>query len=179
MDTKFFLALHSDVIVRDPGWLDMLMQPIDKDPSVACVGTGKLDDRPQILQFIKKITDVKKLLRTLTGKPEKQFYIRAICALYNTEVLKKEGLSFAANTDSGVTCGQQIYLDLMAKGYKTLPITDKAMMKKIYHLAHATMVLNPEFKVRKHTEEKCRRQLEALFSAPLIKELQKNSSLDR
>ncbi len=177
--TEFFLAMHSDVVVRDPAWLDMLMAPMRNDPSVACVGSGKLDDRPEFIQFIRRMTDLKRLIRAVSGKEEKQFYIRAICALYRTEVLKKEGLSFAANTDAGITCGQQVYIDLMAKGYRTVAIPDREMIRKIWHLAHATMVLNPEFKVRRRTQQKCRRQIEELFSTPLVKELREDASLDR
>jgi hypothetical protein len=53
------------------------------------------------------------------------------------------------------------------------------MAEYIYHLAHATMVLNPEFTVRKRTEKKCRRELMRILNAPLAREILNDSSLDR
>ena len=83
------------------------------------------------------------------------------------------------NVDDGVTCGKQLYYELVDRGYKTIPLQPYQMAEYIYHLAHATMVLNPEFTVRKRTEKKCRRELMRILNAPLAREILNDSSLDQ
>jgi hypothetical protein len=41
------------------------------------------------------------------------------------------------------------------------------------------MVLNPEFKVRKRTEKKCRRELMRILNAPLARKILDDISLDK
>jgi len=172
---EFFLAMHSDTFVRRPDWLSFLRKKINEDNYV-CAGTGKLDTTNQIVKFLRNIFDVKKIIRKISGNKKEVFYIRAICAIYKTEILIKENLSFAKDTDIGVTCAKQLYLDLNEKGYKCNIIPSSEMMKYILHLEHATMASNPEFKVRNKTRKKYKKHLEQVLNMPEIKKIleQKN-----
>jgi glycosyltransferase involved in cell wall biosynthesis len=178
-DTEYFMAMHSDTFVHREKWLEWLIAFMQNDPGMACVGGGKLELKPAWQMFLKKYTDYKLWLKNLNpNKKRDDFYIRTICALYKTETLLKENLTFNMKVDEGVTCGKQLYYELIDKNYKTRIIEPYDMSKYLYHLAHATMVLNPEFTVRKHTEKKCRKALMELLNSPLAKEILNDKSLD-
>lgn len=177
--SDFFVAMHSDTIVRKKGWLNLLADPAESDSRIACVGSGKLEVKPAWRVFLKNATDFKKWIRKYLNPEKERFYIRTICALYRTDILKKENLAFSMNVDEGMTCGKQLYFDLLRKGYGTAPLSPNLMLQYIYHLKHATMVLNPEFEVKKKTELKIRREMLKLFESDLIKDLRNNSSLDK
>lgn len=179
-DTEFFVAMHSDTFVHREGWLDMLLKPALANPAMACVGGGKLDLKPRWLMLLKSCTDVKEWLRRIRpGGKRRDFYVRTICALYRTEALRRESLRFAMDTESGMTCGQQLYYGLLAKGHTCKPLPETQVASFIHHLAHATMALNPEFTVRRRTEAKCRKRLEAVLNSPLAQEILNDKSLDQ
>ena len=178
-NTEFFMAMHSDTFVHKAGWLSEIANLATGKPDVACVGGGKLDLTPRWQLLLKQATDVNLWIKKLSSKKRLDFYIRTICALYRTEILRNENLRFAMNVDNGVTCGKQLYYELIDCGYKTIALQPYKMAEYIHHLAHATMVLNPEFTVRKRTEKKCRRELIRILNAPLAREILNDSSLDR
>lgn len=78
-----------------------------------------------------------------------------------------------------MTAAQQMYYDLMAAGYHSHIIPEYDQASCIHHLAHATMVLNPEFSVRKHTEKKCKKRLQKVLESDLTKQILADDSLDR
>ena len=45
-NTEFFISLHSDVFVKQSGWLGDLMKRFNNAPKIACVGTGKIEMLP-------------------------------------------------------------------------------------------------------------------------------------
>ena len=56
--TEFFLALHSDVIIKDGSWCNKLTTPFRKNPRLACVGSGKLEEVSAGSRLFKKMGDV-------------------------------------------------------------------------------------------------------------------------
>jgi len=178
---EFFLAMHSDTIVHKDGWLEELLAYFDGDPEMACAGSGKLDLKPKWEVMLKRFTDVKGWWRKVmvSDKRKYKFYVRAICALYRTETLVKEKLGFAMSVDEGITCGKQLFFELVKRGYKTKVVPEHKMAAMVHHMAHATMVLNPEFKVRDRTEMKCQKKLKRLFESPEIHEIMNDASLDK
>ncbi|MDD5728434.1 MAG: glycosyltransferase family 2 protein [Victivallales bacterium] len=173
--TEFFLAMHSDAIVHKDGWLSEFVG--ECGPGTACAGSGKLDLKPRWQMLLKEYTDYQEWIRRRQGV-SKPFYIRAICALYRTEILRRENLTFF-DPEKNFTCGQEIYLKLVEKGCPVNVISPWKMAKFIYHLAHATMVFNPEFTVRRRTEKKCKRRLENILKSPIVEAIQNDCSLDR
>lgn len=178
---EFFLALHSDVFIRRDGWLDWLLGRIEARPNIACAGSGKLDLRPRWLEFLRNATDFKRWWRRATiDDPRKlDFYVRAICAVYRRELLLREKLGFAMDVDQGMTCGKRLYFELLDRGFATDVVRDFEMARYVHHLAHATMVLNPEFKVRSKTDRKCRKKMAAILASPEIQEIQDDDRLDQ
>ncbi len=178
---EFFLSMHSDSIPRKPGWLTWLVTHIKNPPHTACVGSGKLDIKPAWQEFLKKATDVRAFIRRLVAKDPRKydFYVRTICSLYRTDILRKEKLTFSMGVDEGVTCGKRLYFELIDRGYHANVISERTMSGMIHHLAHATMVFNPEFKVRTGTERKCKAKMEKLLSSPAIQDILNDDSLDR
>jgi len=179
-ESEYFIAMHSDTFIHRPGLIEYLINLLGDDEKIACAGGGKLELKPKWKMLLKKYTDIKKWMKQLSPLTKRDdFYIRTICALYRTEILMKEKLRFAMNVDDGVTCGKQLYYELIDRGYRTKPVPPLNMSDYIFHLAHATMVLNPEFTVRKNTEKKCRRSLENLLNSTLVNEILNDSFLDK
>lgn len=179
--TEFFLSLHSDAIPRKPGWLTWLVAQIKNPPHTACVGSGKLDVKPAWQEFLKKATDVRAFIRRLTAEDSRKydFYVRTICALYRTDVLRKENLSFSMGVDEGVTCGKRLYFELIDRKLHVNLISERKMSEMVSHIAHATMAFNPEFKVRSGTERKCKVKLDKLLGSPAIQSIMSDDSLDK
>ena len=180
-ETDFLISMHSDTFVYRQNWLDQLMTPFANDPLMACSGGGKLDLKPKWEIWLKKCTDYKEWWRKLNRKnlPRRDFYIRSICGAYRMEYLKELNLKFTDGFDHGMTAAQQMYYDLMAAGYHSHIIPEYDQASCIHHLAHATMVLNPEFSVRKHTEKKCKKRLQKVLESDLTKQILADNSLDR
>jgi glycosyltransferase involved in cell wall biosynthesis len=183
--TEFFLALHSDVIIKDPSWLSKLLTPFQKNPALACVGTGKLEDVPAAYRLFKKMGDIKGLLRflkkNLLHKPDQLLpeYIRTTCAVYRTETLKKENLSFLPREEQKMTSGQALYYELVQRGYQTFYLPPEELKKVIDHVCHGTMILNPALGARKRTISKGIRRIKKQLSEGWIENLLEDSTLDQ
>jgi glycosyltransferase involved in cell wall biosynthesis len=180
-NTEYFLAMHSDTLIHRKDWLKWMIEQINIKENTACVGSGKLDLKPRWLVLFKQMTDIKLWMKKLRAEnPRKyQFYIRAICALYKTEILEKENLTFSMEVGNGMTCAKQMYFEMLERGYNTNVISDFKMAEIVYHLAHATMVFNPEFQIKSRTEQKCKAKMEMIFSKPVVQEILNDSSLDK
>jgi cellulose synthase/poly-beta-1,6-N-acetylglucosamine synthase-like glycosyltransferase len=191
-NTEFYVAMHSDTFVQHPGWLSELVSHFKNDPKIACgersriacVGSGKIELTPKWQVLLKKLTDIKALRRKLFSSPsqrqQSRYYNRAICCLYRTEVLRREGLSFLMGNNDGFTAGQKLYYELIDRGYKTVELPPSEMGRYITHLAHATQVINPqEFKLRAKTRRKFSRLADKILSSPAIQDIINDDSLDR
>jgi len=183
--TEFFLALHSDVMIKDSSWLSMLLTPFQINPALGCVGTGKLEDVPATNRVFKKMGDIKGLLRflktNLLHNPD-QFlpeYIRTTCAVYRTEILKKENLSFLPREEQKMTSGQALYYELVQRGYQTLYLPPRELKKVISHVSHGTMILNPALGARKSTIAKGIKKIQKQLNEGWIKSLLEDSTLDK
>ncbi|MBN2018771.1 MAG: glycosyltransferase [Sedimentisphaerales bacterium] len=182
-DNEFFVAMHTDAFVQHPGWLTELVSHFKNDPKIACVGSGKIELTPRWLQLLKKYTDYKALLRSISSAPQQReqlrYYNRTICCLYRTEVLRKEGLSFLMGNSEGFTAGQKLYYELLDRGYQTVELHPSVMGRYIAHIAHATQVINPqEFKLRAKTNRKFTRLADKILSSPVIQGIISDDSLD-
>ena len=186
-ETEFFLSLHSDVVIKDPMWLSTLTSPFQNSPRLACVGSGKLEEISTGYKLVKKIGDVKGLIRFLRraffyGKPRdnehQPEYIRTTCAMYQTEVLKQERLSFLPIEERGFTSGQALYYELVKRGYDIVYLPPDEIKKMLDHLNHGTMVLNPSLGARVRTISKGRKRIKEKLSENTIKSILTDASLD-
>ena len=189
-NTEFFVSMHSDTFVKKENWLADLIAHFDKGgncespaETVACVGSGKIEQKPQWRILLKKATDLRtfkrKLLRTPDPLGVHRYYNRTICSLYRTEVLRRENLSFHMDTENGLTAGKKLYFELVDRGYKTVELPMTVIGGYVVHVAHATQVVNPqEFTLRSKTVRKCRRLTDKLLNSNMAKCILEDSSLD-
>jgi len=183
-DTDFFASLHSDSIVHKDGWMEDLIKYFDNDHGVACVGSGKVELAPIWRKYLKKCTDFKtfkrKLLRTPDPIGKYRYYNRTVCSVYRTNILKEGKLSFLMDRDKGLTVGKKLYFELVDRGYKTVELPDRIMKKYIYHLAHATQVINAdEFNIRNRTQRKINRLIKKIWNSREVQTILADDSLDR
>jgi len=183
-NTEYFVSMHSDTFVRKDNWLKDLIDYFGHDESIVCVGSGKIELTPKWRILLKKATDFRtfkrKVLRERDPFGKFRYYNRTICSLYRTDILRRERLSFLMDRDKGLTVGKQLYFELVDRGYKTVELPPSVMGRFIYHLAHATQVVNPqEFTVRKRTRRKCHRLVDKVLSFDLIQDISTDDNLDK
>ena len=187
-DTSFFLSLHSDVVIAHSSWLSTLLGPFENDPHLACVGSGKLEEISPGYRLIKRMGDIKGLIRSLRrtcfqnesrNHDDQPEYVRTTCAMYRTEILKKEGLSFCPIEEKGLTSGQMLYYELVERGYPTRYLPPSELKKSICHLNHGTMVLNPFLGARKRTVSRGMSRIARKLKEDSIQHILANDNLDR
>lgn len=183
-ETEYFMSLHSDTFLLQDGWLSHLMSYFDNDPSVTCVGSGKLELRPEWQLWLKRVTDIKAHMRRFRGTHGKhdkyRYYNRTICCGYRTESLRKEGLSFIMNMAKEMAPGKELYFELVDRGRKTVEMPVKEMGRYVVHLAHATEpVVVRDLTRRKRTVRKFKRRLNEVWKHDVIQDILADSSLDK
>ncbi len=182
--TEFFVALHSDTVIHRDGWLELLLKPFRGGPKMACVGGGKVELEPAWRTWLKKCTDYKTFCRRLFRVPDPlgrhRYWNRTVCCAYRTEILRKESLSFLMDRQKGLTVGQKLYFELEDRGYLTVRIPDRVMRYYLFHLAHATQVLNAgEYRLSDRTLRKTRRMIRNVLNRKRIREILAEENLDR
>jgi len=183
-NTEFFVSMHSDTFVRKDNWLKDLIYYFGRDESIVCVGSGKIELIPKWRILLKKATDFRTLKRKVLREQDPvgkfRYYNRTICSLYRTDILRRERLSFLMDRDKGLTGGKKLYFELVDRGFKTVELPPSVMSRFIYHLAHATQVVNPqEFTLRNRTTKKCHRLVDRIMSSDVIKGILEDDSLDQ
>lgn len=181
--TEFFVSMHSDTFVRQENWLTELISHFAAEPSVACVGSGKIELIPAWRRWLKNATDLRAFKRRLLKKPDPlgiyRHYNRTICCVYRTEVLRDEDLSFAMDYDKGLTGGKKLYFELVDRGHPTVELPASLMGRYVVHIAHATQVFNAdEFTLRGRTVKKCHALAGKILSTPPFSDMLADASLD-
>ncbi len=183
-NTEFFVSMHSDTFVRQDHWLKDLIYYFGSDENIVCVGSGKIELIPKWRVLLKKATDFRTFMRKVLREPDPvgkfRYYNRTICSLYRTDILRRERLSFLMDRDKGLTGGKKLYFELVDRGFKTVELPPSVMGRFVYHLAHATQVINPqEFTLRKKTVRKCHRYVNKVMTSEVIKGILEDGSLDQ
>jgi GT2 family glycosyltransferase len=182
--TEYFVTLHSDTFIRKNNWLGDLISYFQNDENIACVGSGKIEIRPEWQMLLKKITDFRTLRRKLLHKPDPigkfRYYNRTICCLYRTEILRKENLSFRMDYINGLTVGKKLYFELVDRGYKTVELPSALMGMYVYHVGHGTQVINSKlYSIRKKTIRKGKRIASKITTSSLCQQIYSDNTLDR
>jgi glycosyltransferase involved in cell wall biosynthesis len=182
-NTEYFVSMHSDTFVRKDNWLKDLIYYFDRDESIVCVGSGKIELIPKWRILLKKAADYRTLKRKILREQDPvgkfRYYNRTICSLYRTDILHREQLSFLMDRDKGLTGGKKLYFELVDRGYKTIELPPSIMGQFIYHLAHATQVVNQsEFNLRSRTKRKINKQIKKIMNSQQVQEIMADSSLD-
>ena len=183
-DAPFFMAMHSDTFVHKQGWLGELMRYFEENSQLACVGGGKCELTPTWNVWLKKLTDFKTFKRMLLRVPDPvgmyRYYNRTVCSIYRAEILRQEGLSFLMDRDKGLTVGKKLYFELVDRGYPTVELSDRMMRRYLWHLAHATQVVNAdEYNLRNRTLRKTRRLLDKIMKSEQVRQIMADDTLDQ
>lgn len=184
-DTPYVLSIHTDTFVHHPQWLSYLLTQIEKSPDIAGVGSWKLEHKPWLKRVAKNIEYaiqsvvfplIGKGVGQLEGKGDNYYYLRSHCALYRTDLLKKYQLSFAEGAD---TAGKVLHKRLEDNGHKMVFIPSASLIKYVYHVNHATMVLNPELGSGKRSVSTGNKRIEYMLNAVDAHSILANDRLDQ
>jgi hypothetical protein len=182
--TPYALSMHTDTFVKHSNWLDVLLAEIEKEQTIAGVGSWKLENKPFIKRFAKAIEYqwerayyrlIGKTNHALEGKGKNYLYLRSHLALYRMDLIRKHNLSFA---DSEETAGKIMHKKLIDNGYKMVFLESAFLSKYVIHLNHATMVLHPELGARKSTIRKGLKRINKALKDLNAEQILKEDSLD-
>lgn len=182
--TPYVLSIHTDTFMRDPNWLDFLLDKIEQDENIAGVGSWKLEVKPLHKLVLKKLEYwwqsfyfplVGKGYGKLEGKGDNFLYLRSHCALYRTELLHKHDQHFW----QGSTAGRMLHKNLVDLGYKMIFIPSEKLIKYMVHLNHATMILNDEFSFRSNKRIQGKNRIQKIFDELGAREILNDTSLDK
>lgn len=185
VQTPYVLSFHTDTFVRRPGWLELLLEPLQRDVGVAGVGSWKLEDKPLYKRLAKRLeTRIQTVWYGLRGRDRSslegtayhQRYLRSHCALYRTDLLRRYDLSFSAERD---TAGRVMHQRLIAAGHDMVFLHSEELSPYVVHLNHATMVLNPELGSRQRSIRKGQRRIRQVLAAMDAAAILADDSLDR
>lgn len=185
VDTPFVLSIHTDTIVKKPGWIEFLLKQFADNPQIAGVGSWKLESKPWHRRFAKRIEYawqslyypvIGKTDHRLEGKGENYYYLRSHCALYRTELLKKHHLGFS---DGEATTGKVMHQKLLALGYEMIFLPSETLGAFVDHWNHATMVLHPELGARDSTISKGLKRIQKGFKEMNAPQVLQDASLDQ
>ena len=188
---EYFTVMHTDTVVKHPRWLERLLSPFDANPRCAAVGAWKLEQKPVVYEFVKRLTDTKKaklwlrrtFLRDANARQlKRELCPRDYCAIYRSEPIKRLGLRFnAGGRLAGYTAAEQMYYQLKENGYSAEVLDVGEMMEYMEHLAHATAGLRPGQRRLNHrrAQKKSERRLRRFFDSALAKNLLEEDALDR
>jgi len=185
--TPYVLSIHTDTLVRDPGWIDCLLRPIAADAAVAGVGSWKLEveRRAWWRRWLKSVERRAQLaVLPLIGKGhgkveghgENYFYLRSHCALYRTDLLRRHGLSF---TEGELPAGKAMHRRLEQLGHRLVFLESAELGRHVLHVNNATMVLNREFGGTRRFRDRGMRRIAQALEAVDAGAILADASLDR
>lgn len=160
VETPYVLSIHTDTIVKRPDWLSYLVTRIESDPSIAGVGSWKLESKPffrRVAKGMERAVQARYYAligrdnHALEGMGRNHLYLRSHCALYRTDLLRRYGLRFS---DGEAVAGKVMYQKLVDHGHRMIFLPSESLGQYVDHLNHATMIFNPQLGAREATVEK-------------------------
>lgn len=185
--TPYVLSIHTDTLVRHPAWLEFLLAPLLADPTVAGVGSWKLEieGRSRWRRTLKSVERAVQLaMLPLLGKGygkiegygDNYLYLRSHCALYRTEAIRRLGLTFA---EGGMPAGKAMHRRLEQAGHRLVFLPSETLARYVLHVNNATMVLNREFGGTARFRDRGRRRIAAALAAVDAPAILADATLDR
>lgn len=181
---KYYLTMHSDVFIREDGWLNPFLREIEKSPKIAASGAWKLElEHPLYLWQKRVLGFLTNRIKTVLGKKKavawkEAHYPRDYCALYRTDVIRKHNLTFCPKNGCGGG-GLSIAKQLWDHGYEMGMIPVRELAQKVFHVAHGTAALVPEKSLNhRRAQKKVEHKVDELFAQDWILALEAEASLD-
>lgn len=164
--TPYVLSIHTDTLISNPLWLDFLLMQIQKRPTIAGVGSWKLESKSLWRKALKKIERKAQLAYyELTGRyahgiegvGNNHYYLRSHCAMYRMDLVRKFNLHFAGGDR---VAGKDMHKQLVNAGYEMVFLPSDVLVNYLDHINHATTVLNPELSTRTKSVSKGLRRIQ-------------------
>lgn len=161
--TPYVLSIHTDTLVKRSDWLEFLLAQISKSPTIAGVGSWKLESKSLLRQWLKTIEHhVQRLYFGLIGRTQhglagigkNYYYLRSHCALYRMDLLRKYQLHFG---DGDMVAGKDMHKQLVDAGYTMIFLPSERLVPYLEHINHATTVLNPHLSRQKSVDKGLKR----------------------
>lgn len=184
-NTPYVLSIHTDTLIKQPKWLDFLLNQIEKSPVIAGVGSWKLEAKPWWTQILKKWERnvqllyyrlIQKAKHGIEGVGNNYYYLRSHCAMYRTALLKELNLSFSSGD---MVAGKDLHKRLIEAGYEMVFLSSNVLINYLDHINHATTVLNPELSTRQKSVIRGLRRIEKSLVRMNAKEVLLDTSLDQ
>jgi glycosyltransferase involved in cell wall biosynthesis len=181
---KYYLTMHSDVFIREDGWLELLLREMLKGPSIAASGAWKLEVGHPLYLWQKRVFGfITNRIKAAFGRKQpiawqEAHYPRDYCALYRAEVLRRHNLTFCPK-DGCRGGGSSIAKQLWDQGYEMGMIPVLELAEKVFHVAHGTAALVPEKSLNhRRAQRKVEHKVDELFAQDWILALEAEASLD-
>jgi hypothetical protein len=181
---EFFVTMHSDVFVKQDGWLDPFLREIAAAPRVAASGAWKLALEGPLYAWQKRVVgSCLAPFKRLFGKRSRssfgvRHYPRDYCAMYRTAVLVGERLTFCPGDDL-ITGGYSIARQLWGRGYETRMVPVWEIAGKIVHVAHGTAAVSGEKPLHhRAAQRRAERRARALMAEGWVERLRRETMLD-
>lgn len=187
VDTPYVLSIHTDTLIKNPQWLNFLIEQIEHEPHIGGVGSWKLEKKSWILRILKNIEHalqalyyrcIQKTNHSLEGTGKNFYYLRSHCALYRTNLIKNLHLTFSEDEKGEHVAGKMLHKKLVENGYKMIFIPSEILLHYLDHINHATMVLNPELGIKTPSIKKGLRRIKKRLEEFHAKTVLANDQLD-
>lgn len=182
--TPFVLSIHTDTLVKHPQWLEFLLAEIVKRPTIAGVGSWKLEAKPWWRRVLKLVEHqlqylyfslIGKTHHGLEGVGKNYYYLRSHCALYRMDVLRQLNLHF---TDGDMVAGKYLHKKIIEAGYEMIFLPSEKLIHYLEHINHATTVLNPRLSSREKSVARGMRRIEKSLKRMQADQVLADASLD-
>lgn len=181
--TPYVLSIHTDTLVKRKDWLEFLLSQMEKSPTIAGVGSWKLESKSGIKRLFKQVERLVQLAYyTLTGKEhgiqgvgKNYYYLRSHCALYRMDLIKKYQLKFS---DGDMVAGKAMHKALEEAGHAMVFLSSDVLINYLEHVNHATVVLNPHLSTRQKSVDKGLRRIQQSLARLQADAVLQDASLD-
>lgn len=167
--TPYVLSIHTDTLISNPAWLEFLLSHIQKRPTIAGVGSWKLESKSLWRQALKTVERNAQLAyyhllgksHGIEGIGSNYYYLRSHCAMYRMDLIRKFNLHFSGGDR---VAGKDMHQQLVHAGYEMIFLPSNVLVNFLNHINHATTILNPELGSRaKRIDKGLRRIQESLL----------------
>lgn len=164
--TPYVLSIHTDTLVKHKKWLDFLLAEMAKRPTIAGVGSWKLESKPmwrRVLKYAERQAQrvfyamIGKTQHGLEGVGKNYYYLRSHCALYRMDVLRQLNLHFS---DGDMVAGKFMHKQIIEAGYEMVFLPSDILVNYLEHINHATTILNPQLSGREKSAIKGLRRIQ-------------------
>lgn len=185
--TPYVLSIHTDTLIKNSCWLDFLISQIEKRPTIAGVGSWKLESKPFWRQALKKVERnaqlayyhfTGKYAHGIEGAGKNFYYLRSHCAMYRMSLIRESGLLFSGGNGGDMVAGRDMYKKLIEAGYEVIFLPSDVLITYLDHINHATTVLNPELSTRNKSVDKGLKRIKASLARMNAEVILRDSRLD-